>query len=187
MGKVAPVVMSATVFGGSAQFAVASILAAGGSAVAAVVAALLLNGRYGPMALAAAPALEGGRARRAVEAQLVVDESWALASRGDGTFDRPTLLVTGLILYAGWVGGTLLGVLAGGAIGDPEDLGLDAAFPALFLALLATQVNSRRTLAAALLGAGLALALVPFTPAGVPVIAATLVCLVGLRWKEERE
>jgi predicted branched-subunit amino acid permease len=154
--------------------------------VAAIVAAVLLNGRYGPMSLASAPALEGGRARRALEAQLVVDESWALASRRDGTFDRPTLLVTGLILYAGWVAGTLVGVLAGEALGNPEDLGMDAAFPALFLALLATQITSRRALAAALLGAALALALVPLTPPGVPVIAATAACLIGLRWREDR-
>ena len=187
MGEVAPVVMSATTFAGSAQFAVASILSAGGTVVAAILAAVLLNARYGPMGLASAPALEGGRVRRAVEGQLMVDESWALASRGDGSFDRPTLLAAGLVLYVGWVGGTLAGVLAGDAIGDPEDLGLDAAFPALFLALLATQIRSRRDLVAALGGAALALALIPFTPPGVPVIASTLVCLIGLRWKAEPE
>jgi predicted branched-subunit amino acid permease len=180
MGKVAPVVMSATTFGGSAQFAVASILAAGGGAAAAVLAAVLLNARYAPMALATAPALEGGRLRRSLEAQMVVDESWALSNRG-GRFDRTALLVTGAVLYAGWVGGTLVGVLAGEALGDPESLGLDAAFPALFLALVATQIRSRRALTAALFGAAIAIALVPVAPAGIPVVAATFACAVGLR------
>jgi predicted branched-subunit amino acid permease len=148
---------------------------------AAIVAAVLLNSRYGPMGLSAAAALRGGRGRRAAEAQLVVDEAWALAGRGHGRFDRGVLLGTGLVLYTAWVGGTAIGALAGDAVGDPEDLGLDAAFPALFLALLAGQIHSRRALAAAIAGAGLALALTPLVPAGIPVLAATAACLIGLR------
>ena len=180
MGSVAPVVMSATTFGGSAQFAVASILGAGGGMAAAVLAAVLLNARYGPMCLAAAPSLRGGRLRRALEAQLVVDESWAIAKRRRGRFDGRVLVGVGLTLYVGWVGGTVVGAVAGKALGDPEALGLDAAFPALFLALLADQLGARRAPVAALVGAGLALALTPLTPPGVPVLAATLAVLVGL-------
>jgi predicted branched-subunit amino acid permease len=172
--------MSATTFAGSAQFAVASVLSAGGGVAAAVLAAVLLNGRYLPMGLAAARAFEGSRLRRLFESQLVVDEAWALSGRGGGRFDRRVLIGAGLVLYAAWVGGTALGVAAGGALGDPEALGLDAAFPALFLALLVTQLRSRSGAAAALLGAALALALVPVAPAGVPVIAATAATLVGL-------
>ena len=180
-GRLAAVVMSATAFAGSAQFAAVSILGAGGGAAAAILAAVLLNSRYGPMGLAAAPALRGGTGRRAAEAQLVVDEAWALAGRGEGRFDRGVLLGAGLVLYAAWVGGTAIGVMAGEAVGDPEDLGLDAAFPALFLALLAGQVHSRRALAAAIAGAGLALALTPLVPAGIPVLAATAACAIALR------
>jgi predicted branched-subunit amino acid permease len=180
MGPLAPVVMSATVFAGSAQLAAVSVLGAGGGVVAAVAAAVLLNARYGPMGLAAAPSFRGGRARRLVEGQLVVDEAWALAGR-DGRFDHGILVGAGLLLYAAWVGGTAAGVLAGQALGDPEDLGLDAAFPALFLALLVGQLGSRRAPAAALAGAAIALALVPLTPPGVPLIAAAAGCLVGLR------
>ena len=90
-------------------------------------------------------------------------------------------LRAGLGLYAGWNAGTAIGVLAGDSLGDPATLGLDAAFPALFLALLAPLLSSREALAAALLGAGIALALTPITPAGIPVIAATAGCLAGLR------
>ena len=181
MGVVAPIVMSATTFAGSSQFAVGSILDEGGGLAAAIVAALLLNARYAAIGVSVAPLFRGSRLRRLLEAQLIVDESWALSARPDGTYDRRVLLGAGLTLYVTWVLGTALGVLGGGFLGDPERLGLDAAFPALFLALLAGQLTSRRAVAAALAGAGIALVLLPFTPPGVPIIAAVLGCLVGLR------
>lgn len=177
---VASIVMSLTTFAGSAQFAVVSVMSAGGTAAAAIVAAILLNARYGPMALSAATAFRGGWPRRLLEAQLLVDESWALSQR-EGGFDRRVLIGAGLALYAGWSGGTAIGVVAGDSLADPTTLGLDAAFPALFLALLVPLLRDRRALAAALLGAGIALALTPLTPAGIPVIAATTACLAGLR------
>jgi 4-azaleucine resistance transporter AzlC len=176
---VASIVMSATTFAGSAQFAVVSVFAAGGTVVAAIAAAVLLNARYGPMGLAAAHSFRGGPARRVTESQLLVDESWAV-SQEDGRFDIRRMLGAGLVLYAGWVGGTVIGVLAGGTLGDPATLGLDAAFPALFLALLVPLVRNRRAFAAALAGGGIALLLTPLTPAGVPVIAATCGVLFGL-------
>jgi 4-azaleucine resistance transporter AzlC len=180
MGASASIVMSLTTFAGSAQFAVVSVLGAGGTAAAAIGAAVLLNARYAPMALAAAPVFRGGRLRRLLEAQLLVDESWALA-RHEGGFDRRVLIGAGAGLYVGWTGGTAIGVVAGDSLADPATLGLDAAFPALFLALLAPLLKSRDALAAALLGAGIAICLTPITPAGIPVIAATAACLVGLR------
>ncbi len=176
----AALAMSATTFAGSAQLAVVSVLGAGGTAAAAIGAAVLLNGRYGPMSVAASGAFRGGPLRRLVEAQLLVDESWALSSREDG-FDRRVLLGAGGLLYLGWNAGTAAGVLAGDSLTDPATLGLDAAFPALFLALLAPLVagDDRTPALAAMLGAGIALVLTPVTPAGLPVIAATLACLVG--------
>ena len=191
--SLAALVMSATTFAGSAQFAVVSVLGAGGTAAAAIGAAVLLNARYAPMAFAASGAFRGHPLRRLLEAQLLVDESWALSSR-DGGFDRKLLLGAGALLYLGWNTGTAIGVLAGDSLADPASLGLDAAFPALFLALLAPLLRGggagadgsaprpadRAPLAAALIGAGIALALTPITPAGVPVIAATAACLVGL-------
>lgn len=175
----ATVAMSATTFAGSAQFAAVSVLGAGGTVLAAVAAAVLLNARYAPMGLAAARSFEGGRPRKLLESQLLVDESWAFAQR-DGRFDRRRLIGAGLVLYTGWVGGTVLGVAAGAGIGDPATLGLDAAFPALFLALMVPLVRTRNALAAAVGGAGLALILTPLTPAGVPVIAAVLAAGAGL-------
>jgi 4-azaleucine resistance transporter AzlC len=181
MGVLAPLVMSATTFAGSAQFAVTSILGAGGGAAAAIAAAVLLNARYAPISISVAPLFHGPRLRRLVESQLIVDESWALASRGGGRFDRRILLGAGLLLYVSWVSGTAVGALAGDALGNPKDLGLDGAFPALFLALLAPQLRAPRAAIAAAAGAAIALVLIPVTPAGTPIVAASAACLLGLR------
>jgi 4-azaleucine resistance transporter AzlC len=179
MGVLAPLVLSATTFAGSAQFALTSILASGGGATAAIAAAVLLNARYAPISISVARLFHGGRLRRFVESQLIVDESWALAGRG-GRFDRRLLLGAGVVLYAAWLSGTLVGVLAGDALGDPKALGLDGAFPALFLALLAPQLRAPRAAAAALLGGAIALVLIPITPPGTPIVAASAACLLGL-------
>lgn len=181
MGRVAPIVMSATTFAGSAQFAAASILDAGGTAAAAILAAVLLNVRYAPISISVADLFGGAVLTRLVQSQLIVDESWALSSRGGGRFDRDVLLGAGLLLYPCWVGGTALGVLGGGLLGDPARFGLDAAFPALFLALLLGQLADGRALAAALAAAAIALALVPIVPPGIPIVASSAACLVGWR------
>jgi 4-azaleucine resistance transporter AzlC len=175
------IVMSATTFAGSAQFAVASILGAAGGVASAIVAATLLNARYAPISVSVAPVFVGGPIRRLLESQLIVDESWAMSRREDGRYDRKLLVGAGLVLYPCWVGGTVIGALAGDALGDPAALGLDAAFPALFLAILVTQVHDRQALAAAMLGGLIALVLLPFTPAGVPIVAAAAACLLGWR------
>jgi 4-azaleucine resistance transporter AzlC len=179
-GLLAPFVMSLTTFAGSAQFAAVSILGTGGSAAAAIVAAVLLNARYLPISISVASLFHGPRLRRFGEAQLIVDESWALSSRGRGQFDRGLLIGAGLVLYAAWVSGTAVGVVGGEALGDPKSLGLDGAFPALFLALLVHQLADARARAAALLAGGIAFLLIPFTPAGVPIVAASAACLLGI-------
>ena len=181
MGSVAPFVMSTTTFAGSAQFAVASVLSTGGGLAAACVAAILLNARYAPIGMSVADALSPSRLKRVLEAQLVVDESWALSNRGGGRFDRRILIGAGAVLYVAWVGGTALGILGGNLIGDPEKLGMDAAFPALFLALLVGQIRSRQAALAAALGGAIALATIPFARPGIPLIAACVACLVGWR------
>jgi 4-azaleucine resistance transporter AzlC len=181
-GEVAPVVFSATVFSGSAQFAVAEVLGAGGTALAAILAATLVNARFAVMGVAVASSLPGGRLRRAIEGQATVDASWALAAREGGRFDRDVLIGATLPQYAAWVGGTAVGVFAGDALGDPEAIGLDVVFPAFFLGLLIEELRQgRQQVAAALVAAGVALVLVPFTPPGIPIIAACLGALLGLR------
>ena len=130
MGSIAPVVMSLVVFSGAAQFAALTVLTAGGGAFAAIAAGMLMNGRWLPMGLAVGPFLSGGRAKRATQSLALVDASFALSSRGDGTYDRGILIGATLPQAAAWTGGTLIGVLAGPALSDPGAFGLDAMFPA---------------------------------------------------------
>ena len=177
-GRLAPLVMSLTTFGASAQFAAVSVIGSGGVAVAATLAAVLLNARYLAIGFSVAPHLHGGPLARFLRANLVVDESWAVAMRPDGSTDQARLLGAGLAIYVFWAAGTIIGVVGGDLLGDPKDLGLDAAFPALFLALMAPMVRERKALLAAVIGAAIAITLVPFVQPGIPIVAAASVCLL---------
>jgi predicted branched-subunit amino acid permease len=173
-------VMSANVWTGSAQFAAVSILAAGGGAAYAVLAAAILNLRYGAMSIALAPSLPRPWPVRALYALAIADESWALALRPDGTFDRTVLAGAAAALYVTWVCGTVVGAAAGDVVGDPERLGLDAAFPALFLALLWPRLAEERGAVVAVAGALITLVLTPLVPVGVAVVAASTAVVFGL-------
>lgn len=181
MGQVAPIAMSMFVFAGAAQFASLSVLAAAGGAGAAILAGLLMNARFLPMGFAIAPSLRGRPVKRAALGQAVVDASWAIARRPDGTFDRGILLGATIPQAVGWIGGTAIGVLGGGALAEPERFGIDAIFPAFYLALLAEEGGTRRGLAVALIGGAITLSLMSFVPAGIAVIAASLAALLGLK------
>lgn len=171
---------SAIVFAGSAQFAMLSVITAGGGIAAALIAAGLMNSRFLAMGVALAPSLPGGPLKRAVQGQANVDTSWALASRGDGSYDRWLLFGTTVPQYVLWTTGAVVGALFGDALGDTHRLGLDAIYPVFFLSLLIAElrVPALRPVAAA--GGLLALALVPITPPGVPILAASAVALFGL-------
>ena len=178
VGALAAIVMSGTTFAGSAQVAAISVLGGGGTVVAAVVAALLLNARYAVIGMTVAESFRGSVLRRFGESQLVIDESWALSGGGTPRFDRRVMLGVGAALWVGWVGGTAGGALLGGLV-DPSSFGLDGAFAALFLALLAAQLRSRRAVVAAAGGALIAAVLTPVAPPGVPILAATAAALAG--------
>jgi 4-azaleucine resistance transporter AzlC len=179
------VAASALVFAGSAQFAALAVVAGGGGLVAAIAAATLMNGRFLAMGIALAPSLPGGPVIRGLQGQTVVDASWALANNGDGTFDRWLLFGTTAPQYLTWVLGTLVGAYGGDLLGDPDRWGLDAVFPTFFLGLVIAELRDPRSRVVALVGAATALALVPFTPAGVPVLAAASAALIGLTWRTE--
>src|SRR5918997_575935 len=182
-GVIAPIAFSVATFSVTAQFAVAAVLGAGGGALTAIAAAVLLNARFLPMGVAVAPFLKGGRLRRALEGQAIIDPSWSLASRGGGRFDREFMIGATVPQFAAWIVGTVIGVLADDIVGDVERLGLDVIVPAFFLALLVVELRSggKRAIAAAAIAAALAAALVPFAPPGVPVLAACVVAALGLR------
>ena len=166
-------VMSMLVFTGASQFAFVGVLATGGGALAAMAPAVMLAMRNAAYGLSLVTVLRGPLRRRALEAQLVIDESTAMArAEDDPRAARRAFLATGVSVWICWNAGTLAGALLGGGLGDPRALGLDAMFPAAFLALLAPQLRRPGAPVAALAGAVAAIALVPFAPAGVPVIAA---------------
>jgi 4-azaleucine resistance transporter AzlC len=181
MGTVAPIVMSIIVFSGAAQFGALAVLAAGGSASAAIAAGVLLNARYLAMGLALAPSMRGRITSRIVIALSTADASWAAASRGDGTFDPWYMAGASIPQYVGWTLGTVIGVLIGGALGDPKTYGLDALFPAFFVALLYEEVRGGRKLAAACGGAAIALALTPLLPPGLPILIAAAAAVAASR------
>ncbi len=180
------VVMSAVVFAGSAQFAAVAIFAAGGGVPAALGAAALMNSRFLPMGIALGPSLPGKPLSRALQGQAVVDSSWAMAMDEAGRFDRWFLFGHTATQYVGWCLGTLGGALVGGALDDARTLGLDAVFPAFFVAILVAELRDAKGRAMALAGAAVALVLVPFTPPGVPVLAASAVALAGLHHRMAR-
>jgi len=190
-----PIAMSLLVFAGGAQFAAVGVVLAGGSPVAAVAAGAVLNTRMFPYGLAVADVTSpsggpgggssGGSAGgpgggpgggrwwlRLLGAHLVTDESVAFALRGDGPARRRAGFWTcGVALFAAWNVAVLLGVLAGAAVKNTAAFGLDATFPAVLLALALPTLADRRTREAAICGAAVAVALTPFLPAGLPVLA----------------
>jgi predicted branched-subunit amino acid permease len=182
-GIIAPLVFSVATFSVTAQFAVAAVLGAGGGAFTAIAAAVLLNARFLPMGVSVAPYLKGGPLRRALEGQTVLTTSWALAAREGGRFDRAFMIGATVPQYVAWTGGTAIGVLAHDLGGNVEKLGLDAIFPAFFLALLIRGMESggKRVIAATAIATVLAVALVPIAPPGVPVLAASGAALLGLK------
>src|ERR1700694_1852031 len=139
------VLMSVLVCAGSAQFAALGVIAAGGSVLTAIFAGALLNLRFIATGIAVAGSLPGGRLLRSLLAQLSIDESYALSVRAGapGRPDGRTLLVTGACLYIVWFLGTVTGALLGPVLGDPKRLGLDAGFPAGFVALLWPMLTGR--------------------------------------------
>jgi 4-azaleucine resistance transporter AzlC len=185
MGSVAPVLMSLFVFSGAAQFAALTVLTAGGGAVAAIAAGMLMNARWLPMGLAVGPFLKGRPVRRALESIGIIDASFALSSNGDGTYDRGVLIGASIPQGTAWVLGTAAGVLGGSLLGDPQALGLDAMFPAFFAVLLVGEAKGRSAVAAAALGALIALLMLPWAPPGVPVVVAAGAALIGLRRRFE--
>lgn len=174
--------MSLLVFTGASQFAVVGVIGSGGSTPAAVGSALLLAARNGAYGLSLSRHITGRLPTRLVAAQLVIDESTAMSTAQRSPEARRTgFWMAGASVFVFWNLGTLLGALGGDAIGDPARYGLDAAFPAGFVALVVPHLKSLDGRLAAVIGAAVALILVPVAPAGVPVLAASAAVLVGLR------
>ena len=174
--------MSLLVFTGASQFAAVGVVDTGGSTVTALGSALLLGARNGAYGLRMSSILRGRLPTRLLASQLVIDESTAMATaQHDPDQQRRAFWWAGASVFVCWNLGTLLGALGGDAIGEPERFGLDAAFPAGFVALALPHLRSLEGKVAAAIGVTVALVLVPFAPSGLPVLAASSAVLVGLR------
>jgi len=181
-GLGAPAVASLTIFSGSAQFALLTTLAGGGAAWTAVASAALINLRFFPMALSAAPALHGGRIQRAIEAQTVVDGSWVLAHQGEGRFSRGVLFGSALAQWPAWTTGTILGLVLAPSTRLLNATGLDVVFPAFFALLLFDEVRHARSARAAAAGGAVITALLLLAlPAGPALLGGAAAALIGLR------
>jgi predicted branched-subunit amino acid permease len=167
---------STLVFSGSAQFAAVTTLGTGGGVLAAVTAGVLLNLRSLAFGLSLANDLDRRWWLRALAAQLMIDESTAVATaQHDPRWRRYGYLCTGLSVFVVWNATTLLGAaLLADADSMVHDLGIDATIPAAFLALMWPRLSGWAERVIAALGAMIAFALVPLTPAGIPIIAAVV-------------
>ncbi|KAA1418730.1 AzlC family ABC transporter permease [Nocardioides humilatus] len=163
--------LSLLVFTGASQFAFVGVVAAGGAPLAGSLTALLLGSRNTFYGLALAPHLEVRGWRRLLTAQLIIDESTAMGlGQDDARRTRLAFRLTGVTIFVLWNLATLAGAAAGQALGDPRAYGLDAAVGAAFLGLLWPRLTAWPQRVVAVVGAGAAMGLVPWTPAGVPVI-----------------
>jgi 4-azaleucine resistance transporter AzlC len=173
--------MSLLIFTGASQMSAVSVIAAGGSVSSAFGGALLLAGRNAAYGLAMAPVLRGhSRVAQWLGAQWVIDETTAMVTaEADPEDRRRAFWISGTILYSSWCAGTFLGALLGTNI-DPNDFGLDAAFPVLFIAMLAPHLRTPQGRKAAMFGGVVTVVLAPFLPVGLPILVAALGMLFGL-------
>jgi predicted branched-subunit amino acid permease len=186
--------LSLGMFTGASQFALVGVLGAGGGALAAVLTALLLGARNSLYAVSLRPVLRNPQAgpiswwRVLGRVQITIDESTAMAIRyPEGTREaRHAFWMTGVAIFVLWNIGTLIGALGAAALDDPRTLGLDAAVPAGFIALLWPRLRDRSAIALALVSAAVALALVPALQPGLPVLAAALVAVAAERLTRAR-
>jgi len=174
-------VISLTVFTGASQFSAVSVVGAGGSIGSALGGALVLAARNGVYGMAMSRRLDGGLGRRILAAQFTIDETTAMSvAQEDRRAQQVAFWVTAGALFTCWNLGTLVGAVTGTAI-DPGTYGLDAAFPAGFVAMMWPLLRERTARLAAGLGAGVCLVTVPVTPVGVPILLSVLGVLVGLQ------
>ncbi|THV31570.1 branched-chain amino acid ABC transporter permease [Glycomyces paridis] len=171
-----PVGMSLLTYAATSQFAMLAVVLAGGGLIAGLAAGVLVHLRHIPYGLAVGDLYWGRWWTRLLGTFMLIDQStaFALAAGADRRRAKTAYWVTTTIMFVAWNAGTLIGVLAGGFIPDPDVFGLDAAFPALLIALVLPSLKDRDTLLAVLAGAAVAVATAPFLPTGLPVLVALL-------------
>lgn len=178
--------LSLLVFSGASQFAVVGVVASGGAPMSGAATGLMLGTRNTMYGLKLASLLRLRGVRRIAGAQLVIDESTAMALKPKEPANaRIGFFATGISIFVLWNLATLIGALGGRSIGDPSAYGLDAAVPAAFLALLWPRLTTTRARVTSLVAASLALLLVPVTWPGLPIIAAAGIAFLAALGDDE--
>jgi len=181
-----PMVLSVAVFAGAAQFMFVGLVASGGNPIAAAVTGLLVNVRHVPFGFAVGDLLGKGWARRVAGSHLMVDETVAFALlQRDPERRRAVYWACGISLFVCWNLGVMIGAFGGSVVNDTDAFGMDAAFPAVLLALVLPSLRDAATRRASLVGVVIALATAPFLPAGLPVLLALLGLGAGLTGRRE--
>ena len=181
-----PIVLSVAVFAGAAQFMFVGLVASGGNPIAAAVTGLLVNVRHVPFGFAVGDLLGKGWARRVAGSHLMVDETVAFALvQRDPERRRAVYWACGISLFVCWNLGVMIGAFGGSVVNDTDAFGMDAAFPAVLLALVLPSLRDAATRRASLVGVVIALATAPFLPAGLPVLLALLGLGAGLTGRRE--
>jgi predicted branched-subunit amino acid permease len=170
--------LSLLMFTGASQYAFVGAIAAGANPFAGALTAALLGARNAFYSLRLSPLLGLAGWRRAGAAHLVIDETAAMAVAQEAEADgRFAFWSTGWSVFVLWNLATIAGALGARALPDPKVIGLDAAAPAAFLALMTPRILDARQLRVAAIAAVAALAAVPLTPNGVPVLIAATVAM----------
>jgi len=172
-------------FTGASQFAAVGVVASGGAAASAVTAAALLGTRNALYGIQMAPLLKVRGVRRLLAAHITIDESTGVAlsqaPRGVAAM-REGFWITGTGVFIFWNIFTLLGALGAKALGNPASWGLDAAVPAAFLGLLWPRLVTNFLRVVAVASMAFAILITPWLPAGLPIIATTVVA-IALGWR----
>ena len=175
--------LSLVLFSGASQFSLVTVMSAGGSAFSAIVTGTFLGGRNGLYGVRMAQILKLKGLKRALAAQITIDESTGVAIAQSELEDQKTAFwYTGFGVYVFWNLFTLLGALGAKAIGDTSAWGLDVASPAIFCAVLFPRLKERKLLIASVLAFIWALSITELVPAGVPIISTVVIAAI-VGWK----
>jgi len=176
--------LSLLLYSGASQFAVVGVIGAGGGAINAIAASTLLGTRNALYGMRMAPILKVRGLKRAVAAQITIDESTGVALAQSNEADARTgFWHTGIGVFIFWNAFTVLGAVGAKAMGNPAAWGLDAAVPAAFLGLLWPRLKARNTWALMAAAIVLSLVLTPGLPAGLPIISCAVLA-VAIGWRE---
>ena len=171
--------LSLLTFSGASQFAVVGVMGAGGSAISAIATSTMLGTRNALYGVRMATILQHRGWKRLIGAQVTIDESTGVAlSQSSVEQARQGFWLTGLGVFLFWNVFTVIGALGAHAIGNPSAWGLDAAVPAAFLGLLWPRLKAKDSWAVAGAAIALSLSLIPFAPAGVPIISCALIAVI---------